>query len=460
VAVLSLGAVAEATGGTVVSGDPALRVDRYAIDSRAVRGGELFFALVGARNDGHRFLDEAYRRGAAAAVISEPKPAPGPAVRVGDTTAALRALGRRVRRDWGGTVIGITGSCGKTTTKEMLRLALSCTRRVLATTGNLNNLFGLPLVLLDLLPEHDVAVLEMGISTPGEMGPLAAIAGPDVGVILNVAAVHLVHFASVREIAEAKGALFTALGPNGTAVFNADDPLVAGLAARHSGPKLSFGLGGPADVGAFEIEEHGPDGISARLRSGDQVAALDLPVGGRHNLMNALAAVAAARAVGVPLAESAPRLAGFHPVSMRGVRTRLARGLTVWDESYNSNPAAMRAVLRTFASARPAGRRVLVSGDMLEIGTGERREHESLAAVVADAGVGLFVGVGPLSALTAGRLRERPDMAVVSCADAREAAAALPALVRDGDLVLVKGSRGIGLDAVVKALIAARGGAS
>jgi UDP-N-acetylmuramoyl-tripeptide--D-alanyl-D-alanine ligase len=206
-ATLSLGAVAAATGGAVVAGDPRLLVERYAIDSRQVAGGDLFFALVGEHNDGHRFLAEAFRRGAAAAVVSEAAPAPGPAVRVPDTTAALRALATRVRRDWGGTVVGITGSCGKTTTKEMLRLVLSGPRRVLATRGNLNNLFGLPLMLLELLPEHDVAVLEMGISTPGEMTPLARIARPDVAVLLNVQAVHLVHFASVDEIAVAKGAV-------------------------------------------------------------------------------------------------------------------------------------------------------------------------------------------------------------------------------------------------------------
>ncbi len=457
-AVLSLQAVAAATGGTVYSGDPRMEVDRYAIDSRAIRGGELFFALVGERNDGHDYLAQIFAAGAAAAVVSRRDAACGPAVQVPDTTRALRALARRVRQDWGGTVIGITGSCGKTTTKEMLRLVLAASRPVLATRGNLNNLYGLPLMLLELLPEHETAVLEMGISTPGEMEPLADIAGPDVAVFLNVEAVHLVHFSSLDEIATTKGAILDALRPGGTFVYNADDARVAALVGRHGGARMSFGLSASADVAAQQVDDSREDGIRAHVRAGSESADLNLPVPGRHNLMNALAALAAARVVGVPLAAGVEALAAFAPPPMRGTRTRLASGVTVWDESYNSNPVALRAVLATLGRTGTRGRRVLVCGDMLELGSGEEEAHLDLAPDVAAAGVDIFIAVGPLSAGLARRLERDHGMTVATCVDAAEAAAQTVELVHDHDLVVVKGSRGMSTEIVVTALAAARGG--
>jgi UDP-N-acetylmuramoyl-tripeptide--D-alanyl-D-alanine ligase len=455
-AVMSLQAAAAAMGGTLYAGDPHMEVDRYAIDSRAIRGGELFFALVGERNDGHNYLAEVFAAGAAAAVVS--RPGPGPAVHVADTTQALRSLARRVRRDWDGTVIGITGSCGKTTTKEMLRLVLAASRPVLATRGNLNNLFGLPLMLLELLPAHETAILEMGISTPGEMEPLADIAGPDVAVLLNIEAVHLVHFSSLDEIAATKAAILDALRPGGTFVYNADDARVAALAARHDGASMSFGLTAAAHVAALQVDDSREEGIQAHIRAGHESADLYLPVAGRHNLMNALAALAAARVVGVPLAAGVAALAAFTPPPMRGTRNRLAGGVTVWDESYNSNPVALRAVLATLGRARTAGRRVFVCGDMLELGTGEEAAHLNMAPDVAAAGVDLFIAVGPLSSALAVRLARDHGMAVAACADAGEAAIRAIQLVQDHDLVVVKGSRGMGTEKVVAALAAARGG--
>ena len=456
-AVLPLEAVASATGGTVVSGDPGMEVACYAIDSRRIAGGELFFALVGERHDGHAFLDDVFARGAAAAVVSRKSPAGRPAVRVADTTQALRTLARTVRERWGGTVVGVTGSCGKTTSKEMLRLAVEGSRRVLATRGNLNNLYGLPLTLLELLPEHEVAVLEMGISTPGEMTELARIAQPDVMVMLNVAAVHLVHFDSVEAIAAAKGEALDVMGPRGTFVYNRDDAQLVRLAAGFGGPTLSFGLDPSADVHADELEEDSADRIAARFSAGGESVRLELPVPGRHNLLNALAAVAGARAVGVGLAASVARLAVFRPPRQRGERLALAGGITVWDESYNSNPPAMRAVLETLARARPRGRRVLVSGDMLELGRAEQEEHRHLAEAVAAAGVDLFFGVGPLSALTVETLRAGSAVEAIACADAAEAAEQVVERVASGDLIVVKGSRSVGTERIIDALVAARG---
>ena len=220
--------------------------------------------------------------------------------------------------------------------KEMLRSILEASRPVLATRGNYNNLYGLPLMLLELLPEHEAAVLEMGISTPGEMAPLAAIACPDVAVLLNVEAVHLVHFSSVDEILTTKAAILDALRPGGTFVYNADDQRVATLARERGGNCISFGIEAAADVSAMDITQQADGTLLATLVAGQETASLVLPVAGRHNLMNALAALAAARVVGVTLAAGAQALAGFTPAAMRGQRTQLAGGVTVWDESYNS----------------------------------------------------------------------------------------------------------------------------
>jgi UDP-N-acetylmuramoyl-tripeptide--D-alanyl-D-alanine ligase len=455
-AALSLQTVAEATGGIVLSGDPGLTVDKYAIDSRHVDGGELFFALVGDRNNGHDYLADVFQRGAAAAVVSDPADVPGPTVQVDDTTTALRSLARSVRLDWGGRVIGITGSCGKTTTKEMLRTILAASQPVLATRGNYNNLYGLPLMLLELLPEHQVAVLEMGISTPGEMAPLAAIACPDVAVLLNVDAVHLVHFSSVDEILNTKAAILDALRPGGTFVYNADDVRVSALARRRGGTAVSFGLEPGADVTAGNISQRADGTLCATLAAGCESATLILPVAGRHNLMNALAALAAAQVVGVPLAAGAAALAGFAPPPMRGQRTDLAGGVSVWDESYNSNPASLRAVLATVAGATTDGRRVLVCGDMLELGPEEKAAHLALAPDIVAAGIDLFIAVGPLSAELADALERDHHLAVAVCADADEAGQRAVELVAAGDLVVVKGSRSMRTDKVVAALVAAR----
>ncbi|MFQ5718525.1 MAG: UDP-N-acetylmuramoyl-tripeptide--D-alanyl-D-alanine ligase [Acidobacteriota bacterium] len=457
-AVLALRSVAEATGGTVLCADPELSVERFAIDSRSIRGGELFFAIRGPHHDGHRFVDDVFRKGAAAAVVSRDIGVERPAVRVADTTAALRVLARSVRETWGGTVVGVTGSCGKTTSKEMIRVAVEGSRPLLASRGNLNNLYGLPLTLLRVLPEHEVAVLEMGISTPDEMTELARIAGPDVMVMLNVAAVHLAHFESVDAIATAKGAALAVMGPRGTFVYNQDDARLRRLARGFAGRTLSFGLdpGGGADVVGVDVDESG-EGIAASVRVDGAEQRLVLPVAGRHNLMNALAALAAARALDVDLSASVRRLASFIPPGQRGDRLRLTGDLTVWDESYNSNPEAMRAVLATLRVTRPIGRRVLVCGDMKELGADEADAHRRLAPRVADAGVDLFVGVGPLAALTVDSLESEPAVATHACDDARDAAVSVPGWVRDGDLVVVKGSRSMNMERVVEALVAARG---
>jgi UDP-N-acetylmuramoyl-tripeptide--D-alanyl-D-alanine ligase len=353
-------------------------------------------------------------------------------------------------------LVGITGSCGKTTTKEMIRRAAEGSLEVLATRGNLNNLFGLPLMLLELTPAHQAAVLEMGISTPGEMAPLTAIARPDVAVLLNIAEVHLAHFASLDDLAATKLQILEGLRPGGTMIYNADDPRLAAAAARHAGARVSFGLGPTADFTAGSIRDLGEEGIEAEARAGDRTARLRLRVPGRHNLLNALAALAAATVLGVPLAEGAARLAGFRPLPMRGARRRLRGDVVLWDESYNSNPAALRAVLAALAAARPRGRRILVSGDMLELGREERAIHAALAEDVARAGVDLFIGVGPLSALTAERLGREFRIEAVAAPDAEAAGRILAARVGDHDLVVVKGSRAMATEKAAAVLEAAR----
>jgi UDP-N-acetylmuramoyl-tripeptide--D-alanyl-D-alanine ligase len=273
-----------------------------------------------------------------------------------------------------------------------------------------------------------------------------------------VEAVHLVHFSSVDDIAAAKAEILDAMSATGTLVFNSDDERVAGMARRHTGPKISFGLTPGADIRATDIEDRAGDRITALIEDTGGPIPLHLPVGGRHNLMNALAALGGARALELPLADGAEALAGFRPAPRRGEHRRLAGGVVLWDESYNSNPCAMRSVLAALAEARPSGRKVVVSGDMLELGPSEKEEHLALAAPLAAAGVALFIGVGPLSALTAQRLRADHGIPALACADAREAAERILTRVEDGDLVVVKGSRSMGTEVVADALKAARAG--
>ena len=464
---LSLEAIAAAVGGEVVlgsrppDGGAGHRVSGYSIDSRSARPGDLFFALVGPRHDGHAFVNDAVERGAAAAVVGRGSgmfSGAAALVRVKDTTTALQRLGAHVRRQRKLKVVGITGSAGKTTAKDLTAAVAAERYLTFKTEGNLNNTYGLPLSLLRMPDDREVAILEMGMSTKGEIARLAEIADPDIGVILNVLRVHLEHFGSIDRIAEAKGELFRGMRGDALAVVNADDPRVARLGRAFKGKTLSYGIrSSRAEVRAGEIVQEGVSGTRFELSRGTEHESVRLRLPGRHNVYNALAAAAVGYALGLDTWAIRRALEAASPAAMRGALHRLPGGLELLDDSYNSNPTAMEKAIDLLRDATPHGRRVLVSGDMLELGPYEKRAHAHLGEQVAAAGLDLFVAVGPRSAAAAETARATPPgsspVEVIHFPDAGEAAPWVAGALRDGDLVLVKGSRGMRMETVVRAIL-------
>ena len=468
---LSLAAIARAAHGTVAAGArPPARgaeheVEGYSIDSRTVKPGELFFAIVGPRLDGHEFVNDAIARGAVAAVVMKGGAARYPEaaalIRVKDTTRALQDLGAYVRRARPLRVVGITGSAGKTTAKDMAAAVLAQRFRVLKSEGNLNNTYGLPLMLLRLREDQEAAVLEMGMSYNGEIARLVEIADPDIGAILNVLRVHLEHFGSLEKIAAAKGELFRGMRRNAVAVYNADDRLVARLGRAFAGDAIPYGI--TATKALVRAEEIGIEGLSGArfvLRRDRDRVPVRVALPGRHNVYNALAAASIGFASGLSPDEIRRGLEAARPANMRGVLHRLKSGVEVLDDSYNSNPAAMERALESLQAGQPRGRRVLVSGDMLELGAYERPAHARLGRQTAAAGIDLFVAVGPLSKRAADAARAAGAGEVRHFPDSEAAAPYVVSAVRPGDLVLVKGSRGMKMERVVQALLAHGGGPS
>ena len=450
---LDLTAVLTATGGRLVSGRPERALAGVSIDTRTINPGELFVAVVGPRHDGHDFLGDAAQRGAAAALVSDEVVAPPglDVVRVGDTTQALAALARHVRRGTSAPVVAITGSAGKTTTKEMTARLLETAGPVLRTEGNLNNQYGLPLMLLRLRPEHRFAVLELGMSAAGELRHLSGIAEPDVAVITNVAAVHLQFFDSVDAIAAAKAEILEGLRPNGVAVLNGDDPRVRRVGEARQGAVIWFGHDRAFAVSA-ERWRGTVHGMRFDLRLGDETIDIALPLAGPHFVMNFLAAAAVAHHLGVRPEAIALAATEMKPAPHRGEVLRLGESVTVIDDAYNSNPSAVEAAVTSLGMAG-GGRRVAFLGDMLELGPTGHELHMETGRRIAGR-IDVLVGVGPLAHALLEGARERGMAAdrLHHFADAPQASAAAGGLVRPGDAVLVKGSRGVRMEAVVEAL--------
>jgi UDP-N-acetylmuramoyl-tripeptide--D-alanyl-D-alanine ligase len=454
-AALRLDEVARRTGGRIVRGSPGLVFEKYGLDSRLMTGGELFFAVAG-RRDGHDFVSAAADRGAAGAVVSKPVSVPDPdfgLVEVGDTVAALQTLARSVLRGTSARVVGITGSIGKTTTKEFAAEILSDRYRVLKSEGNFNNRLGLPLSLLGIGPEHEVAVLEMGMSAAGEIRELTAIAPPDVAVITNVRPVHLQFFRSLDGIARAKREILDGPKEGATAVLNGDDPLVMEIASDWKGQKLTFGFSAGCDVRADDVRHRGFEGLGFLLRSGAEMAPVEIPFLNEAFVPNLLAAAAVGRAFGLSVEQIRPRIAGLRPLPMRGVLVELKGSVRLYDDSYNSNPEALEAVLRSLAGL-PARRKVAVLADMLELGEREVDFHRRAGEAVVRWRWDTLITVGPLAAhIAAGAIAAGMDPEDVrSYLDSQAAAGEISNLVRDGDLVLVKGSRGMRAETIVKRL--------
>lgn len=460
---LSVDELLQATGGRLVSGDPHVRVGSYAIDTRRLVAGGVFFALAGTRTDGHAFLGDAARAGAAAAIVSRvPEtggPFPATLIEVDDVTAALARCGAFARQRLGAEVVAITGSAGKTTTKEFVAAGLAASKRVHRTTGNLNNELGLPLSLLDCPDDAEAAVFEMGMNGPGQIAFLARLASPDVGLVTNVRPVHLEFFGSIDDIAAAKGELFAVLRDDATSVVNLDDPRVRLQAARHAGPRVTFGSPQAADLVLTGMTDRFVPGASVSFRHEGRVYEIPLKIGGSHAALDAFAAAAVLVACGVPLGPALEAISLVEPAPGRGRISRLPGGVLVVDDTYNSNPEALASVLDTLAASAPSGRRVLVMGDMLELGPEGPAFHRSSGELAARSGVALLVGVGPLSrhAVEAGR---HAGIDAHGADDAAHAARLVPPLIRPGDLVVVKGSRGVKLELVVEALVARQGEAA
>jgi UDP-N-acetylmuramoyl-tripeptide--D-alanyl-D-alanine ligase len=431
----------------------------YAIDSRTIGAGELFFAVRGERLDGHEYVQAALANGAVAAVVSNRWLVPAEVderllLKVADcddcVLNALQQLAREVRRDWGGRVIGVTGSAGKTTTKEAVAQVLSARFRVLKSAGNLNNGFGLPLQLLKLEREHEVAVIEMGMNHAGEIAALAKIAEPDWAVVSNVGPVHLEFFTNgVAGIARAKYELIEALPVGGVAVLNFDDMYVASF-GRGLGPRAVFyGMGEGAQVRAVHVSEVGAEGIVFTVEANGERASVQLKMLGRHNVPNALSAIAVGLRSGMALAECAAAVSELRAGDKRGEVLHW-RGATLINDCYNSNPTALSAMVDALV-AIAAERHIVVAGEMLELGPDAEALHAASGAQMAERGVDFVLGVrGVADAIV--RAAQEGGVEALFVTSPEEAGEWLVANVRAGDVVLLKASRGVRLEKALSVL--------
>ena len=449
--------VATAAGGHVVSGDPSTPVVRVSIDSRTLAPGDFFIAIRGERFDGHAFVADVLAKGAAGVVVEKAGRGGGTAavIEVTETTRALQDLARFVRRQSGARIVAITGSAGKTTTKEICAEMLSATYRVFRNKGNLNNHIGLPLSLLELRNGPDVAVVELGMNHPGEISTLVGIAQPEVRVWTNVGDAHIGFFASADAIADAKGELLEQARPSDVLVANADDPRVMARARTFAGRVVTFGIEAPADVRARNVEMRGLEGTRATVQTPAGAFQLQTPLLGMGNLANVLAATAVAVTLDVPLQAIADRASSLRAAHHRGELLRLPGGVTLIDDSYNSSPTALKQSLGTVGAATGSARKIAILGEMLELGDHATRLHQECGRAVAAAGLDFLIAVGgdaarelSAAAVAAGL----PSAHATHVPTKHEALDLAVQRVRAGDLVLVKGSRGIGLDAVVERL--------
>ena len=431
----------------------------YSIDSRTVQPGELFFAVKGERLDGHDFVEQALKKGAAAAVVSRSDlsryGSKAQLLAVNDTLAALQTLATAVRKLWGKALIAVTGSAGKTTTKEAIAHVLASRFRVLKSEANFNNHFGLPLMLLKLEPGHDVAVIEMGMSHAGEIRTLARIAQPEIGVVTNVAPVHLEFFDSLAAIARAKYELIESLPAGSTAVLNADDDYVSQFGRDFPGKVVMYGTRPEADVRAENIVACGAEGSEFDVLVNGCREHTRLPLVGAHNILNALAAVAVGMERGLKPSETVSALATLTPADKRGEVVQLGN-ITVINDCYNSNPKALSVMMDALA-AMPAKRRIVVAGEMLELGPASQEMHRQAGGHAAKIKIDVVVGVrGQAQALV--EQARRAGARAEFVATPQEAGEWLARETRDGDVVLLKASRGVKLEGAVEVWKARRDG--
>ncbi len=437
-----------------ISMQTAAQVTGWSTDTRTVAPGDLFFALSGPNFDGNQYVDQALQKGAVAAV-ADGLPGSDRVLRVADSLQALQQLATKARVEWAGNVVGVTGSAGKTSTKEMVAEMISVKLPAEKTQGNLNNHIGLPLTLLRLDEGARVAVIEMGMNHTGEIRALAEIAKPNVGVVTNVGWAHIENFESREGIAAAKAELVDALGPQGVAVLNADDERVAAMAKSHTGRTILYGQSPAADLRAEDVE-YSLDGV--RFRVGE--TKFDSQLTGHHSVSNLLAGMAAASVYGVAPSDLTERVRNLRPAKMRGERIT-HNGILVYNDCYNSNPDAVRAMLDVLRDT-PAKRRIAVLGEMLELGRWAEPLHRDVGNYAAACGINVLVGIRGAACymLDAAKRSGLEDDAAFFFDDASSAGELIRTLAQPGDAILFKGSRGVHVESALEAFLGTPQGGS
>ncbi len=466
---LSAGRMAEVTHGEIVWGLPDVMVNGVAVDSREVVSGCAFVAIGGARVDGHAFVTDALRAGARALIVTrwddemresveEARRRDAVAIRVDDAVQAVSTLARYHRSRLSCPVVGITGSTGKTTTKDFLEAALSTRMRVTATAGNRNNELGVPLTVLEAGTETDVLIVEMGTRGEGQIDALCSIAMPTLGLVTNIGQTHMEVLGTQEAILHAKGELVRCISAEGRVFLNGDDVWSRRLATQTIAPVTYYGLEKGNGVRAVDISV-GDDGRpTLTLAAGRRRATLTLPVPGRHNAYNAAAAAAVALHLGEPIKEVAAGIAAAGVTEWRMQVFSVASGVTVINDAYNASPASMRAALDALRDMRAEGRKVAVLGDMAELGSLAELAHFRIGEDVGRGGIDVLVTVGGLAGRFADGARAAgmdPD-SVRPCATTQEVSEVLDDLLEPGDIVLVKASRCVGLESVVEGIVQPR----
>jgi len=447
--------VVDACRGELLSGDPDTKVTGVSTDTRTLQPGDLFFALTGESSDGHKFLADALAKGASGVVVSRKVEAKCVAIRVGDTLEALGLLAAFYRYQFDPVVIGVTGSVGKTTTKEMIAAVAASYGPVLKSAGNFNNEIGVPLTLFNLSPKHKVAVVEMAMRGPGQIDYLARIVKPSIGVITNIHISHIEFLGTLDAIADAKGELLDHLPADGAAVLNADDAYFDYLKRRSNARVVSFGEGEGADIRAISA------GLDSKGCCNFQVStprgSFDVrsPVPGEHNIKDALAAIAVGEVLGISHESMSEALASFKPPEKRSNVIPTRGGVVIIDDTYNAGPASVLSALKTLKMME-GGRKIAVLGDMLELGEHALNAHLDVGKAVRENDVELLVVVGQLAKLISRGAIDAgmPVSAVFEYEDSWQAARELKDKLRERDVVLVKGSRAMKMERVVEGLLA------
>ena len=464
--ILTLEEVLKVTGGNLIQGGGNTFFQGVSTDSRTVAEGDLFIALKGPRFDGHHYALEALGKKAGGVLIEEDKVGDSrwngdrskAVIAVKDTLSALGDIARDWRRKQDIPVVALTGSNGKTTTKEMIAACLDTTFSVLKTKGNLNNLIGVPLTLLDLTENERVVVLEMGMNVPGEIRRLTEIAEPDVGLITNIQKVHLEGLGSLERLKEEKGELFRRMRRDGTIVVNQDDPRVMELASHYPGQKITFGTEHPAEVMAKEVRLGGEGGTSFTLILEGEAMAIHLPLLGRHFVPDALSAVAIACLFGVEVQQIKEALENFKPFPMRMEVVRLKGRTTLINDAYNASPYSTELALETLAEAKGEGRAIAVLGDMLELGSFTKEAHEQIGKKVSELSIDFLLALGEeASTVVQSAIRHGfPMKSARMVENHSEAISLLREMIQDGDWILVKGSRRMAMEKIVEGLAEGR----